>query len=166
MKKLIISAILMLSCGQLAIAQQNSFVRSPKLGIGLEGALGPGKYGSGYFLQFQSPIAANLNWTASVGKTNLQSTQKVYPARKYENFVPKVGARYFLNERVYVAGEVGAAFDQIQRRTTRFAWSSGIGVELNIFGESALDIGGKYEAYESANTVRFFALRAALNLGL
>ncbi len=88
------------------------------------------------------------------------------PRREYKNIVTKVGAKYFLSKALYGAGELGIAFDQIQENNTRFAWSSGLGVEINVFGRSTLDICGKYEAYQSTNPLKFFALKVALNLGL
>ena len=162
----LITALLLMTGIQVAKSQQGGGLRNPKLGIGLEAAIGDTKIGTGYSLNFQSPITRNLNWTATVGKTNLSSTLKVMPKPKYENWVTKVGVKYFLTEQFYVAGDLGAAFDQIQRKTTRFAWSPGLGAELNIFGESALDVALKYEAYQSGNPLRFFALKVALNLGL
>lgn len=165
-KRLLIATLFFLTAVQLTKAQQSGGLRNPKLGIGLEVANGQSKIGTGYSLNFQSPIVENLNWTATVGKINLTSTQKVYPKRKYEYWVTKVGARYFLTGQLYVAGDLGAAFDQIQRNTTRFAWSAALGAELNVFGESALDIGLKHEAYQPGDRLNFFALKVALNLGL
>ena len=165
-KNLLISVIVLLSCSKVVKSQQSGSLRNPKLGIGVEADLGDNKYGAGYSLNFQSPITRSLNWTVTLGKTNLQSTLKVMLKPKYENLTAKVGVKYFLNEHLYVSGDIGAAFNQIQRRNTRFAWSPGIGVEMHVFGKSALDIGGKYEVYQSANSLKFFALKMALNLGL
>jgi|GEM_PF-4765009 len=164
-KKLLTIGFFLLTGTQIVKSQQSA-LRNPKLGIGLEALAGDSKWGTGYFLNFQSPILQNLNWTVTLGKTNLQSTLKVMPKPKYENFVAKVGAKYFLNDLLYISGDVGAAFDQIQRKTTRFAWSPGFGGEINVFEGSTIDIGGRYEVYQSGNPLRFFALRAALNLGL
>jgi opacity protein-like surface antigen len=165
-KKLLVSAIVLLFFNQAAKSQQIGMQRNPKLGIGTEVILGDTKYGTGYFLNFQSPIAQDLNWTVTLEKTSLQSTLKVMPRPKYKNFTTKVGAKYFLTRALYCAGDLGVAFDQIQEKNTRFAWSSGLGAEINVFGKSVLDIGGQYEAYESTNSLKFFALKIALNLGL
>ena len=164
-KKLLISAIVLLSFNQDLKSQQTKVPRNPKLGIGAAAILGNNEYGLGYSLNFQSAINSVLNWTATVEKTNLQSTLKVMPQPKFENLVAKAGAKYYLSKQFYFSGETGLAFDQLRTNHRSLAWSTGIGVETNVFGKSSIELGGKYEQYRSKIPLSFFALKATFNLG-
>ena len=164
-KKLLISAIVLLLFSQNLKSQEAKLPRNPKLGIGAAAILGSNEYGLGYSLNFQSAINSVLNWTATVEQTNLQSTSKVMPQPKFENLVAKAGAKYYLSKQFYFSGETGLAFDQLRTNNRSLAWATAMGVEINVFGKSSIELGGKYEQYRSKIPLSFFALKATFNLG-
>ena len=166
------------------VSAQN--VKGPKLGIGADFAIPMGnlsdgyKFGVGGSLLFQTPIANKLNFTASAGYLNLLGKSNVkYIALNSNGFyvdqadVPnagvipvKVGARYFISERFYAGGEIGAAFFTGEGGGTAFAYSPGIGFELPLANKNAIDLSARYEGWSKNGSVGFFGLRAAYNFDL
>lgn len=166
------------------VSAQN--VKGSKLGVGVDFAVPMGNLSDGYkfsvggSLLFQTPIANKLNFTASAGYLNLLGKSNVqYLALNNNGFyfdqadvpnagvVPvKVGARYFISERFYAGGEVGAALFTGEDGGTAFAYSPGIGFELPLANKNAIDLSAKYEGWSKNSSVSFFGLRVAYNFGL
>lgn len=146
----------------------------PKLGIGAEFAFPVGHFSDGYnfgyggSLNYQHPVAPNLNLTGSAGYINFQSKEIPFVGKVNEGFIPvKVGARYFLAENVYVNGELGASFATGKFNSgTAFVYSPGVGVEFPVSDKSSVDLGGRYEGWSKNGTSSFFGIRAAFNFGL
>jgi hypothetical protein len=161
-------------------------VKGPKLGLGADFAVPMGslsdsyKFGFGGSLLFQTPIAKNLNFTASAGYLNLVGKSNVqYLALNSHGFyvdqtdvpnagvVPvKIGARYFFSDSFYAGGEVGAAFITGDGGGTAFAYSPGIGFEHALANKNSIDLSAKYEGWSKNSSVGFFGLRVAYNFGL
>jgi len=148
-----------------------------KLGIGADFAFPTGDFGDvakmgyGGSLQFQTPIASKLNFTASAGYLNFQGKDftvgNVTIPGGNAGFIPvKAGIRYFLAENFYAGGELGAAFGTEDGAGTAFAYTPNIGVEFPVSDKGSIDLGARYEAWSNDGTLRFFGLRLAYNFGL
>ena len=148
-----------------------------KIGIGAEFAFPTGDFGDAYdlgyggSLQFQTPIANKLNFTATGGYLNFQGKKidipgGTYTAPDYGVIPLKVGARYFIAENFYAGGELGAAIGTGSGSDTRFIYTPHIGVEFPVADKSTIDLGARYEAWSNNGTSRFVGLRLAYNFGL
>jgi opacity protein-like surface antigen len=149
-----------------------------KLGIGADFAFPTGDFGDvakmgyGGSLQFQTPIASKLNFTASGGYLNFQGKDTTIPGLGTIDggnvgFIPvKAGIRYFLAENFYAGGELGAAFATGDADGTAFVYTPNIGVEFPVADKASIDLGARYEAWSDNGTLRFFGLRLAYNFGL
>lgn len=154
-------------------AQKDPAMSGPKIGIGAEFAFPTGNFGDVYnfgyggSLNYQHPVAPNMNLTASAGYINFE-TKEVLGAKFNSGFIPvKVGARYFLAENFYVNGEVGASFGTGDLNDgTAFVYSPGVGVEFPVSDKASIDLGGRYEGWSNNGTLSFFGIRAAFNFGL
>ncbi|MBB2151508.1 outer membrane protein [Pedobacter gandavensis] len=149
-------------------------MNGPKLGIGAEFAFPVGNFGDfqnfgyGGSLNYQHPVAPNLNLTGSAGYINFQSKDLPFVGKVNSGFIPvKAGARYFLAENFYVNGELGASFATGSNNSgTAFVYSPGIGVEFPVSDKASVDLGGRYEGWSNNGTASFFGIRAAFNFGL
>ncbi|MBB6269636.1 hypothetical protein HDF26_000063 [Pedobacter cryoconitis] len=166
------------------VSAQN--VKGPKLGVGADfaipmGSLSDGyKFGFGGSLLFQTPIAPKLNFTASAGYLNFVGKNDVQYISFNSNGIDiqtgknpnagavpvKVGVRYFIADKFYAGGEVGAAFLTGDGAATAFAYSPNIGFELPLANKNAIDLGVKYEGWSKDSSIGFFGLRVAYNFGL
>ena len=149
-----------------------------KLGIGAEFAFPTGDFGDVYnlgyggSLQFQTPIAAKLNFTATAGYLNFTGKDYTTPigtfkAADFGSIPVKIGARYFLAENFYAGGELGASFATGDNSGTAFVYTPNIGVEFPVADKASIDFGVRYEAWSrDSSTLRFVGLRLAYNFGL
>ncbi|RAJ31657.1 outer membrane beta-barrel protein [Pedobacter cryoconitis] len=153
-----------------------------KLGIGVDFALPTGttndyyKLGVGGSLQFQTPIAHNLNFTGSAGYLSFTGKEYLGGILKTPTYaaIPlKAGLRYFVAENFYVGGELGAAIGTSSGANTAFVYSPGAGFEFPVANKSTVEIGARYEGWSSGNNVNsyvpvkgFVGLRLAYNFGL
>jgi hypothetical protein len=149
-----------------------------KLGIGAEFAFPTGQFGN-YFdfgyggsLQFQTPIANKLNFTATAGylsfngKDNITVGTMTGTIPNYGVVPLKVGARYFLLENLYAGGELGVAIATSIGSGTGFIYTPNIGIEFPVADKSTIDFGARYEVFSNNATRRFVGLRLAYNFGL
>lgn len=149
-----------------------------KLGIGAEFAFPTGDFGDvsklgyGGSLQFQTPIAEKLNFTATAGYLNFQGKDYTIAGigtidGGNAGFIPvKIGARYFLAENFYAGGELGASFATGDNSGTAFVYTPNIGVEFPVADKASIDFGVRYEAWSrDSSTLRFVGLRLAYNFG-
>ena len=191
MKRLfLLSAIAGVLAFSNASAQTKDLAMSgAKLGIGAEFAFPTGDFGDYYklgfggSLQYQTPIANKLNFTASAGYlkfTGKDIANTPVGTLKFADYsaVPvKAGLNYFLAENVYVGGELGAAFGTSDGAGTSFVYTPHIGVEFPVSNTSSIDLSARYEAWSSSRdgvfqntsynyTSRFVGLRLAYNFGL
>ena len=149
-----------------------------KLGIGAEFTFPTGqfseyfKFGYGASLQFQTPIANNLNFTATAGYLSFNGKDDITVGTQTGtlpnyNVVPlKVGARYFILENLYAGGELGVAIATSIGSGTGFIYTPNIGIEFPVADKSTIDLGARYEVFSNNATRRFFGLRLAYNFGL
>lgn len=149
-----------------------------KLGIGADFAFPTGDFGDisdfgyGGSLQFQTPIAQKLNFTASAGYLNFKGKDIDFPGVGTINggnigFIPvKAGINYFLAENFYVGGELGAAIGTKDGSETSFIYTPHIGVEFPVADNGSIDLAARYEAWSNDGTIRFVGLRLAYNFGL
>jgi len=149
-----------------------------KIGIGAEFAFPTGDFGKAYdfgyggSLQFQTPIANKLNFTATGGYLNFQGKENIVvngvtgTLPDYGVIPLKVGARYFIAENFYAGGELGAAIGTGSGSETAFVYTPHIGVEFPVADKSTIDLGARYEAWSNNGTSRFVGLRLAYNFGL
>lgn len=149
-------------------------MNGPKLGIGAEFAFPMGNYGDLYkmgyggSLNYQHPVAPNLNLTVSAGYLGFK-TKDFLGFSGTSGYIPvKVGARYFVAENFYLNGEIGAAFDASKGDGTSFIYSPGAGVEFPVADKSSIDLGVRYEGWgkQFGVTPSFIGVRAAFNFGL
>lgn len=185
MKKLFILTAL---TGLFAFTTASAQVKDPamsgaKLGIGADFAFPTGntgdiyKLGYGGSLEFQTPIAERLNFTATAGY--LTFTGKEYniagldfKARDYSAVPVKVGIKYFLAENFYAGGQVGASFGTSDGAGTAFAYTPGIGFEFPVADNGSIDLGARYEGWSGKDdnqfvpVKNFVGLRLAYNFGL
>ena len=180
MKKLFLLTAL---AGMFAISNVSAQTKDPamsgqKLGIGAEFAFPTGDFGDyadfgyGGSLQFQTPIAEKLNFTATAGYINFKYKDVTIPGFGTFNggnfgVIPvKIGARYFLAENFYAGGELGAAFTTGDNSETSFVYTPNIGVEFPVSDKGSIDLGARYEAWSNNGTAKFIGLRLAYNFGL
>ena len=130
------------------------------------------KFGLGLSVQFQTPIAKNLNFTASVGYLNFTGKEYLrtgYLIIKENNLsaVPvKVGVRYFISDKFYAGAELGAAFGTSDNAGTMAVYSPNIGFQLPLANKKAIDLGLRYEGWANNGSSAFVGLRAAYNFGI
>ncbi|MET4140863.1 hypothetical protein [Pedobacter sp. UYP1] len=157
-------------------------VKGSRLGIGAEFAVPVGdlsngvKFGYGGSLQFQTPIANKLNFTASAGYLRFKGKDYLtsyYPGTySWEEggsagVIPvKIGVKYFVADNIYAGGEVGAAFATGEGSGTAFIYSPGVGIEFPFANKKSLDLGVRYESWNQDGALGFFGLRVAYNFGL
>lgn len=173
MKKLFLLTAI---AGMFALTNVSAQTKDPamsgqKFGVAAEFAFPTGTFGDFYnlgygaSLQFQTPIAEKLNFTATAGYLNFKAKDEFGGGNV--GFVPvKVGARYFLAENFYAGGELGASFGTKDGSGTAFAYTPNIGVEFPVSDKGSIDLGARYEAWSNDGTLRFFGLRLAYNFGL
>ncbi|WP_256007118.1 hypothetical protein [Pedobacter deserti] len=161
MKIFVVTSLVLVLSGTALRAQVSE--RGTRIGLGIEALSGEKSRGIGYSLQIQSPVSERINWTVTLGKTDLRSSTKVFPRPKYQYLLLKGGARYYFDQTFYLAGDIGAAFDQVKHGNTYLALSPGVGAEVTAFGANRVDLGFRYERYTT--NINFLALRLALNFG-
>lgn len=145
-----------------------------KFGIGAEFAFPTGSFGDVYnlgyggSLQFQTPIAEKLNFTATAGYLNFTGKDlgAGFKAADFGVIPVKIGARYFIAENFYAGGELGAAFGTGDNSETSFVYTPNIGVEFPVSDKGSIDLGARYEAWSNNGTLKFVGLRLAYNFGL
>lgn len=173
MKKLFLLTAI---AGLFAISNVSAQKKDPamsgqKLGIGAEFAFPTGNFGDVYdlgyggSLQFQTPIAEKLKFTASAGYLNFKAKDE-FGSFNYGAIPVKAGVNYFLAENFYIGGELGAAFGTRDGAGTAFAYTPHIGVEFPVSDKGSIDLGARYEAWSNNGTARFVGLRLAYNFGL
>ena len=148
-----------------------------KLGIGVDFGLPTGdlnethKLGIGGSLLFQTPIAQNLNFTASAGYMSFTGKDVTFPVigtikvPNYSAIPVKAGLRYFLAENIFVGGELGAAFGTNEGAGTSFVYTPNVGVEFPVADKSTIELGARYESW-SKGPARFVGFRLAYNFGI
>ncbi|MFP5081080.1 hypothetical protein [Pedobacter sp. JCM 36344] len=182
MKKLFLATAIagVLGFSNLNAQTKDVAMTGSKVDIGAEFAFPTGNssdsydFGYGGSLQFQTPIANKLNFTATAGYLNFKgkdialvgnTTLKV---ADYGAVPLKVGARYFLAENFYAGGELGAAIGTSSGSETAFIYTPHIGIEFPVADKSTIDLSARYEAWSGNSKApsRFVGLRLAYNFGL
>jgi hypothetical protein len=191
MKKLfLLTAIAgMFAFSNVSAQKKDPAMTGQKLGIGAEFAFPTGNFGDFYklgyggSLQFQTPVATNLNFTLSAGYLNFTGKDIAstgFGTIKYANFgaIPvKAGLNYFLAENVYVGAELGASFGTSDGAGTAFVYTPHVGVEFPVSDKSSIDLSARYEAWSNSRdgvnnntsysyTSKFVGLRLAYNFGI
>lgn len=147
-------------------------MNGPKLGLGLDFAFPVGdfdaqaNYGFGGSLLYQHPVGERLSITGNVGY--LRFNGKSIGTLKYkEGYVPiKGGARYYITENIYGAGEAGIAISTANGSGsgTAFAYVPGLGVDFPVSDETRIDVGLRYESWtRSSGTRSFIGIRAGIS---
>jgi len=148
-----------------------------KLGIGVDFGLPTGDLNKGYklgiggSLLFQTPVAQNLNFTASAGYLSFTGKEftspgiGTYKVQSYAAIPVKAGLRYFLAENIFVGGELGAAFGTSSGAGTSFVYAPNLGVEFPVADKSTIELGARYESW-SKGPARFVGFRLAYNFGI
>ncbi|KIO77334.1 hypothetical protein TH53_10015 [Pedobacter lusitanus] len=149
-----------------------------KLGIGVDFGLPTGNFNNAYklgvggSLLFQTPVAHNLNFTASAGylsfsgKSISLGSLGTYKAPNFAAIPVKAGLRYFLAENVFVGGELGAAFGTSTGAGTSFIYTPNLGVEFPVADKSTIELGARYESWSKDGAARFVGFRLAYNFGI
>ena len=186
MKKLILSLALVAGLGLAVNAQtkKDPAMGGTKVGIGADfafpmgdfskGALGV-DYGVGGSLNFQVPVASQLNFVGEAGYLNFNSKEVAGVSYNYGAIPLKAGLRYFLAENFYAQGQIGAAIATKDSNygKTGFLFAPSVGVEFPVADKMSIDFGARYEGWtgqpaglNATRTNSFIGLRAALNFGL
>lgn len=164
-------------CSNLSAQTKDPAMSGPKLGIGVDAAFLTGssnefyKPGFGGSIQFQTPIAKQLNFTASAGYLHFKGKDFYFNGIGRASFgsfgvIPvKAGIKYFLLENLYAGAEIGAAFATGSGSGTSFLYTPNIGVEFPVSDHGSIDFGARYESWSNDGTARFFGLRLAYNFG-
>jgi opacity protein-like surface antigen len=176
MKKVLLSLLMVAGLGFAASAQTEGAVQ--KLSIGAEFGF-PTKKGSkntliaGGSLQYEHPVAKDLNLTGSAGYLSYMYTGDTKDALKALGFptslgfIPvKAGAKYYFGGNFYAAGELGAAFSTEKGGETSFAFAPALGASFSVADKSSLDFGVRYETWSNNGSISFLGLRAAYSFGL
>lgn len=179
MKKLVLLAAIAatFAFSKVSAQKKDPAMSGQKFGIGVDFAFPTGNFGDFYklgyggSLQFQTPIADKLNFTASAGYLNFKAKDINTPlgtinGGNYGAIPVKAGIRYFLAENFYAGGELGASFATKSGGGTSFVYTPNIGVEFPVSDTGSFDLGVRYEAWSNDGTLRFFGVRLAYNFGL
>lgn len=144
-----------------------------KLGIGIDFGLPTGNFNNAYklgvggSLQFQTPIAHNLDFTANAGYLSFSGKNIAgFKVPSYGAIPVKAGLRYFLAENVFVGGELGAAFGTSTGAGTSFVYSPNLGVEFPVANKSTIELAARYESWSQNGAARFVGFRLAYNFGI
>ena len=174
----IIGAALLLFVGNAANAQTVSPSKF-RLGIGVDALVPVGNtatfqnFGLGVTPRLQYGVSDKFALTFTSGIYHFFPKTVTYPASgsfpgftaKYKSdIIPvKVGAKAFLGNNFYLAGEVGVAFEVANGGgRVHFLWSPGIG-----YATKRWDIGARYENFSgSSYSDGVIALRVAYGFGL
>ncbi|WP_316832187.1 hypothetical protein [Pedobacter aquatilis] len=169
MKKVLLSLLMVAGLGFAASAQTEGAVQ--KLSVGAEFGL-PTEKGAKDFLylggslQYEHPVAKDLNLTGSAGYLSLTYTgQGSFPSI---GLIPvKAGAKYYFGGNFYGAAELGAVFGTETGSTTLFTVAPTLGASFSVSEKSNLDFGLRYENLSgNGGSTGFVGLRAAWAFGL
>lgn len=167
--------LLMLVAGFLMFNNANAQSKSneSRIGLGLDAAFPIGTYKNvadyaiGVSLLYQKPITENLNITGNVGYLRFHGPAVFNNIKYKEGYVPiKAGARYFIADYFYGAGEIGVAIPTANGygSGTAFVYVPGLGAEFPVSGTGKLDLGLRYENWSRSNGTRsFVGIRAGYN---
>ncbi|MBW4889620.1 hypothetical protein KXQ82_07830 [Mucilaginibacter sp. HMF5004] len=137
----------------------------------------PYQIGLGFVSRYEHPfynMESNLNFTATTGVTAFLSDQTVrhilgrpntYTERVYYFIPVKAGLKYYWGENFYVEGEAGGIVNASNSFKTTLTYAPGIGVAVP-FGQGALDLGLRYEAYNQTDVFGELFLKSFLSLRL
>lgn len=134
----------------------------------LPGVASSGGYGFvfGADVRLQKQIEPKTHFILTTGVTHFFKKNNVTGA----GYIPlKAGAKYFLEDHFYAAGEIGIGFGTVKNSGRSFIWSPSVGLSFK-----TVDISVKYEDapnFTFANGVankymRQFALRVAYGFSL
>lgn len=138
-----------------------------RFGIGLNlGVSTNDAYGfvPGVDLRLQKDFATNISGILTTGYTNFIVKDKFKNVASSYGYIPlKAGIKVFPTEKVYVSGELGAAFGTESGSKTAFLYSPGVGIGLN----NGLDLGLRYEGLSvNSSNLGQVALRIAYGFKL
>ncbi|MDB5087261.1 MAG: hypothetical protein JWR09_1255 [Mucilaginibacter sp.] len=143
-----------------------------RLGFGIEGGVPTGalhtspaysKFELGGTARLQYGVAENVALTFTSGYYNFFATQSAKD-RGGENFgvVPvKGGAKAFVTDNFYVAGEAGIGFETKYTKVKKLILSPGIG-----WADKTWDVGLSYENFSRRGNYGLVALRLAYGFSL
>ncbi len=175
MKKLLLSLALVAGLGLAVNAQdkKDPAMGGAKIGVGADFAFPMGNFangtdfGVGGSLNFQTPIASQLNFVGEAGYLSFMSKKNILGNTTSFGTIPlKAGLRYFLAENFYAQGQVGAAISTATGGGTSFLYAPSVGVEFPVADKMAIDLGARYEGWSNNGSLSFIGIRAALNFGM
>jgi hypothetical protein len=164
MKKLILSAAVILFMSAICIAQKdNSF----KISVGPEFALTTGdfsnshSFGFGGSAQIEIPVQDKLQGVAYGGIVFYNGKSNgVGSKNKGVTIIPvRVGVKYFLTPGIYGGLQAGLGFLGNAATGTAFSYSPQIGYEFKTNNGKAIDATLKYDAYSKNGTLSSFGFR-------
>ena len=144
---------------------------SPKFGIGLNvGVPTRNSYSLaiGGDLRYQFDVDKQLSIPITAGYTRFMGAEKGNTGVDAPDFsyIPvKAGLKYFFNDTgagAYGLAEAGAGFSTVSGGDTRFIFSPAIGYAWS----NGLDLGAKYEGFNSSGNTGYFGLRLAYGFKL
>lgn len=165
----LLASILFTSKSFAQIERKDKFSGGLELGLPLGNLSTMYDRALGASIMYQREMGERLFLTGNLGYINFRGTVRFGNAnlKKYGDFVPiKVGAKYYVANKVYGAGEVGAAISSgnIQNGIS-FAYAPAIGTEIGLAKRSSIDVSVRYEAWAKNVTSSFLGLRTALIFG-
>jgi len=143
-----------------------------RLGFGIEGGIPTGalhtspaysKFELGGTARLQYDVNKNVALTFTSGYYNFFATQRVKDAGGVSlGIVPvKAGAKAFVTDNVYVAGEAGVGFETSYTKVKKLILSPGIG-----WADQSWDLGLRYENFSRRGSYGLVALRLAYGFSL
>lgn len=171
MKKVLLSLLMVAGLGFAASAQTEGAVQKITIGaeIGLPTEKGSSDLGllvAGGSLQYEHPVAKDLNLTGSAGYLSSFSTKK--DVEVSGGLIPvKVGAKYYFGGNFYGAAELGAGFGTNENAGTAFIYAPTLGASFSVSPKNNLDFGVRYEGYSQKGVSSgIVGLRVAFGFGL
>jgi hypothetical protein len=154
------------------VKAQTTFESPWHLDFGIESGIPTGtlhtspgysKFELGGTARLQYGVNKNVALTLTSGYYNFFATQAAKDAgRTSFGIVPvKVGAKAFVTDNVYVAGEAGVGFETKYTKVKKLILSPGIG-----WTDKSWDVGLRYENFSRYGTYGIVALRLAYGFSL
>ena len=125
----------------------------PRVNIDLDFAIPGGKYGDNFGFGFGGsggldiPVTRKFYATGSAGVISFYQGGKTVPTDTRSYIPMKVGAKYYLNQLIYVQMESGLAPGIQQGAGTAFILAPGAGISYYVSERSAINAGIRYESW-------------------
>ncbi|MGF7038000.1 hypothetical protein [Mucilaginibacter lappiensis] len=162
MKKILLALVILGSTAFSSFAQSSK--DGGKFSIGVEGGLPLNgnvrsvfDYVIGGSLKYEIPVAQATFFTVSAGFNSFHAKSE-FTNVSSANWIPlKVGIKHYFEKGFFGEAQLGASIPTVSERSTRFAYSPGIGYTF----DGGFEAGVRYEGWSNNGTISQLGLRLA-----